>query len=170
MHTVREDTEESTKEEQPELFIDNITIENDGESNEQAYVEVKISSPSQKVKFKLDTWAQANTIPTDMLQAKFNNIALKPATHKLTKYRGGTLSVRGTCQLKCRYEKSSMLLDFHVIDTDAPPVLAMKTCRDLNLVKIAMAVSEEHETSSVKPSENMTNTSERYWTSSWREE
>lgn len=72
MHAVREDTEGSTEEEQPELFIDSITIENDGESNEQAYVEVKIGSPPQKVKFKLDTGAQANTIPTNMFQAKFN--------------------------------------------------------------------------------------------------
>lgn len=56
--------------------------------------------------------------------------------------------MRGTFQLKCRYKKNSTKLDFYVIDTNAPPVLAMKTCRDLNLIKIVMAVSEECKTSS----------------------
>lgn len=74
-----------------------------------------------------------------MFQAKFNYIALKPATHKLTEYWGGALSVSGTCRLKCKYKKSSMLLEFYVIDTNASPVLAMKK---------VMAVSEEHEASS----------------------
>ena len=39
------------------------------------------------------------------------------------------------------------MMNFYVIDTNAPPVMAMKTCRDLNLVKIVMAVSEEKDAS-----------------------
>lgn len=44
--------------------------------------------------------------------------------------------------MNCRHKNSTLLLDFHIMDTSAPPVLAMKACRDLNLVKIVMAVSE----------------------------
>lgn len=40
------------------------------------------------------------------------------------------------------------MLDFYVIDTNAPSVMAMKTCRDLNLVKIVMAVTEEEDAAS----------------------
>ena len=51
--------------------------------------------------------------------------------------------MRGMCQLRCLYRDIALMLDFYVIDTNAPPVMAMKTCRDLNVVKIVMAVSEE---------------------------
>lgn len=50
----------------------------------------------------------------------------------------------GKCKLKFRHKDRSLLLDFHIVDTNAPPVLAVKACRDLNLVKIVMAVNEEN--------------------------
>lgn len=149
VHAVRENTdtvEEDTDEEQTGLYIDSITIENEGKSNEQAYAEIKVGIPPQKVRFKVDTGAQANTIPVNIFQTLFQDVALKPATRRLTDYGGHPLNVDGKCKLQCRYKDSSLLLDFHIVDTSAPPVLAMKACRDLNLVKIVMAVNEEKET------------------------
>lgn len=114
-----------------------------GKSSEQAYADVELGSPPQKVRFKVDTGAQANTIPVNIFQTLFKDVMLTPVTRKLTDYGGHELSVDGKCKLKCRHKNSRLLLDFHIVDTSAPPVLAMKACRDLNLVKIVMAVSEK---------------------------
>lgn len=78
----------------------------------------------------------------------FRDVPLKPAAHRLTENGGGALSVRGTCQLRCRHRNKSLILDFYVIDTNAKPVMAMKTCRDLNLVKMGIPVSEEKDAAS----------------------
>ena len=145
VHTVKENTDahDEDDEEESGLYIDSITIENEGKSSEQAYADVELGSPPQKVRFKVDTGAQANTIPVNIFQTLFQDVALTPVTRKLTDYGGHALTVDGKCKLKCRHKNSTLLLDFHIVDTSAPPVLAMKACRDLNLVKIVMAVSED---------------------------
>lgn len=146
VHTVRENADAcEMDEEESGLYIDSITIENEGKSSEQAYADVELGSPPKKVRFKVDTGAQANTIPVNIFQTLFQDVALKPVTRKLTDYGGHALTVDGKCKLKCRHKNSTLLLDFHIVDTSAPPVLAMKACRDLNLVKIVMAVSEDRE-------------------------
>ncbi|CAI5681852.1 unnamed protein product [Oreochromis niloticus] len=146
VHTVRENIEvttEDTDEEQDCFYIDSITIENEGRHDEQAYADMQLGFPPQAVRFKVDTGAQANTIPANMFQTLFPHVALKPVTHKLTDYGGHSLSVEGKCQLKCKHKDKTRTLEFHVVNTSAPPVLAMKACRDLNLVRIVMAVTEE---------------------------
>ena len=66
-----EKTQEATE---TELYLDNIsietvsimyriTVEYNGKSNQQAYVEVGIGTPPQKLKFKIDNEAQATPFP-----------------------------------------------------------------------------------------------------------
>uniref|UniRef100_A0A3P9K9H2 Gypsy retrotransposon integrase-like protein 1 n=1 Tax=Oryzias latipes TaxID=8090 RepID=A0A3P9K9H2_ORYLA len=144
LHSVGESkNSHQSSDEETGLYIDSITIENEGQSNEQAYADLELGSPSRKVRFKVDTGAQANTIPANLFQTLFHNVMLRPANHRLTDYGGHSLNVDGTCKLRCKHKDQSLMLDFHVVDTNSPPVLAMKACRDLNLIKIVMTVIKE---------------------------
>lgn len=121
VHTVTETAfrheEDIDEEEESGLYIDSITIENEGKSSGQAYPNIELGSPPKKVRFKVDTGTQANAIPVNIFQTLFQDVALKPVICKLTDYVGYTLTVDGKCKLKCRYKNSTLLLDFHIVDT-----------------------------------------------------
>lgn len=120
-----------------EFFIDSVT--NTITSSEQAFAEVEIKEYGSPLKFKLDTGAQVNVIP----ERVFKNIATKMLhTHKkLTGYGGQPMSVKGTCQLHCKYKENAMPLDFFIVDTQSPPVLGLKACLDLDMIKLVLSVS-----------------------------
>lgn len=137
IHTMDEDTED----EQVELFIDGLTSENTGKCNEQAYAEIEIGT--QKVKFKIDTGAQTNAIPVQIFERLFRDTAIKPTTQKISGYGGEFLKVKGTCHLKCKYKNTSIVLEFYIVDTKAPPILGMRASLDLKLIKLILTVAEE---------------------------
>ncbi|KAI4900308.1 hypothetical protein NFI96_009493 [Prochilodus magdalenae] len=137
MHSVVEESYE----EQAELYIDGLTTENAGKDIEQAYAEIEVAT--HKIKFKIDTGAQTNAIPEHVFQKLFKGITLQPATQRLTAYGGEQLKVRGTCKLRCRYRDRTVTLEFHIVDTKAPPILGMRASLDLNLLKLILAVSAE---------------------------
>lgn len=56
-------------------------------------------------------------------------------------YGGQQLSVKGACQLHCKYKKNAMTLDFFIVDTQSPPVLGLKACLDLDMIKLVLSVS-----------------------------
>lgn len=130
-----------------ELYIDRLTTENAGKDIEQAYAEIKVAT--RNIKFKIDTGAQTNAIPEHMSRRLFKDIALQPATQRITAYGGEQLKVRGTCQLKCKHRDHSVTLEFYIVDTEAPPILGMRASLDLNLIKLILAVTKEDEAQSL---------------------
>ena len=121
------------------MFINGLTTEHTGESNEQAYTEIEIGA--QTVKFKIDTGAQINAIPEH--KRLFKGVTVKPATQKLTTYGEELLAVKGTCSLLCKHKDNSMMLKFYIVDTKAPPILGMRASLDLSLIKLILAVTGE---------------------------
>ncbi|KAL0968110.1 hypothetical protein UPYG_G00262530 [Umbra pygmaea] len=98
IHTMAENTEE----EQGEFYIDELTTENTGKGNEQAYANIEIGT--HKVKFKIDTGRKTNAIPVHIFRKLFKENPIKPATQRLTSYGGESLKVKGTCELRCRVQ------------------------------------------------------------------
>lgn len=69
--------------------------------------------------------------------------AIKPTTQKISGYGSEFLKVKGTCHLKCKYKNTSIVLEFYIVDTKAPPILGMRASLDLNLIKLILTVAEE---------------------------
>ena len=44
--------------------------------------------------------------------------------------------------MECQYKESYRELDFYVVDTDAPPVLSLKSCLGMKLIKLILAMEE----------------------------
>ena len=61
--------------------------------------------------------------------------------HKLYGYSGKPLDVLGKCTLPCSYKVTKLNLEFYV-KTTAPPVLSLRACTDLWLIKLVMSVTD----------------------------
>ncbi|XP_048241977.1 uncharacterized protein K02A2.6-like [Haliotis rufescens] len=124
-----------------ELFID--TVSDGNEHMDQAYTEVLVGHQKIPVHFKLDTGSKVNTLPASIFEAKSLKYPLKQANVKLQGYGGEYIKVKGQCNMKVYNRHSSMSLDFFIVETKAPLVLSLRTCLDLKLVKLILAVDSQ---------------------------
>ncbi|XP_031350539.1 uncharacterized protein K02A2.6-like [Photinus pyralis] len=99
----------------------------------------------KKIKFKIDTGAMANILPIHI----FMKIGLSPqlitecSSVILKSYSGDVLPVLGTIQLSCLTNNAeNYLIDFHVINDITEPLLGLKACAMLNLIKKVDQVNE----------------------------
>ena len=145
VHAVSDTDTASEQQGENELYIDTITKQHENTDKEQAFAELQIGKMRHKLKFKIDTGAQANVIPADTFHELFGNVVLGPQVSRLSGYGGHKLDVKGACKLTCKYKEKTVMLDFDVIDANAPPVLGMRACLDLNLVKIIHTVDAQPE-------------------------
>lgn len=140
VHTVSDTDTASEQQGENELYIDTITKQHENTDKERAFAELQIGKMGHKLQFKIDTGAQANVIPADTFHELFGNVVLGPRVSRLSGYGGHKLNVKGACKLTCKYKDKTVMLDLDVIEASAPPVLGMRACLDLNLVKIIHTV------------------------------
>ena len=57
-------------------------------------------------------------------------------------YGGHKLSNLGVCELECSHKGAIHNLQFHVVDVRAPPILGLKSCVDMKLVKLILSVDD----------------------------
>ena len=101
---------------------------------------VELTCNGTKMPFKIDTGAQANVLP----KSDFDKLSIhQPRTQStvtLRGYGGRELDTLGMCDLNCMYKDVDRNLQFHVVNEDAPAVLGLKSCVDMNLVKLILSV------------------------------
>lgn len=127
-------------EESDELYVDTVTDRRFAET-EQAFADIKVGKQGTELKFKLDTGAQVNVIPLREYDSLKDECKIQPTSRRLTGYGGEKLAVKGTCTLRCRYKERDMLLDFYIVDTQAPPVLGLQACLYMDLIKLVLSVT-----------------------------
>ena len=70
---------------------------------------------------------------------------LHEAKAKLTSYNGGSIEVQGKCIVRItkpdKPEKSYLLQCF-VVPIESPPIIGLKTCKRLNLIRRVMSVTQ----------------------------
>ena len=108
------------------------------------------------VQYKLDTGAQANILPRETYGRLSQRPALKKTQTKLLTYgSSSTLPVDGQCICQVAPEKGgARYLRFFVVPLAAEPLLGLKSCQDLGLIK-RLCTTEAPENSDVfKAAEN----------------
>ena len=127
-----EDSESLSTDSESNLLIDPIRI--DGLTNPSAWLST-LSTLQGNITLKLDTGAEANILPI----STYNKFPLKPPLHptntKLTAYGGTSLSPIGVCSLDCNVKGSQHNVDFFVLDVDSQPLLGLKDCEQMGLIK-----------------------------------
>ncbi|RXN11580.1 Retrovirus-related Pol poly from transposon [Labeo rohita] len=135
------------EEDPPEFFVDSVS-QKPGDT-EQAFADILLGVEETEVSFKLDTGAQVNVIPLHTFDRLKAQCKLLPTKHSLTGYGGQVLTVEGTCALPCRYKDRETLMNFYIVNTQAPPVLGLKACLDLDLIKLVLSVNALKEDKSI---------------------
>ena len=133
VHQIEVDTRLSDESED-DFFIDCI---DSPVGDKQAFYTLLIGPEQTPVRFKLDTGSQANILPKSIfetLPSHTNN--LTPSREKLSAYSGNTLNAIGCCKLACYHKGKSDMLLFHVVDTKSAPILGMRPCLDMGLIKL----------------------------------
>ena len=129
--------------EDDDFFIGSIEHE---QKQNTAFANIELTEGDQttKVRFKIDTGAQANIIPLKLFNRKINKPQLlEPSVHKLISYTGQHLKTTGKIKLHSRYRDREQDLVFHVVDTDSQPILGLQACIDLQLVKLLLSIEEK---------------------------
>ncbi|XP_053376974.1 uncharacterized protein K02A2.6-like [Mercenaria mercenaria] len=128
-----------------DIYIDTVISAVDKMCN-QAFVDIKTGPLGKQISFKIDTGAQVNILPHFALQQLGVKTALCSSVTKLTGYNGNPLVCLGSITLQCTHEPSAQTkyVEFHVVDTQSPPLFGFQTSIDFGLVKLAHAVTSNY--------------------------
>ena len=129
-------------EENTEFFVD--MVKRGENSQDTAFIKLKLANKC--VNFKLDTGAEVNVMPMKVFKT-FQQVELKPTEVRLTSYTGQQLDVAGQAEFECSHKGKQSKLKFVVVKTNAVPLLGFRSCQELNLIKVILAVD------TVKPEE-----------------
>ncbi|KAK2721931.1 hypothetical protein QYM36_002485 [Artemia franciscana] len=112
---------------------------------EKPFVAIRLTQYNTDIKFKIDTGAEVNVLPTaDFFNLKGASPRLTKTKDILTSYSGGQLKVVGTINLMLQYKKQRPQNHvFYVVETDKGPILSRQTSEKLNLIKFLMSISPE---------------------------
>ena len=136
---------ETAEDEEGEEFrieaIDSLSAE----APEKPFIAIRLTQYNTDIKFKIDTGAEVNVLPTaDFLNLKGASLQLTKTKDILTSYSGGHLKVVGTINLMLQYKKQHPQNHvFYVVETDKGPILSRQTSEKLNLIKFLMSISPE---------------------------
>ena len=132
---------ENEHESDHEFVIDCIQCDKDSPSGNQAFCTLSVGSKQKSVKFKLDTGSQVNILPKSVFESLGGCLeSLDSPNETLSAYDNNRLESLGRCHLRCvhqkdRYKKENTLA-FHVVDTRSPPILGIRPCLDMGLIKL----------------------------------
>ena len=95
-----------------------------------------------KTKFKIDSGSQVNIIPKKDYKLLKNKPGLKPTRILLTAYNGTSIQVLGKCAVQIPYKNNTYYIPIIVADTDASPILGLKTSADTHVIKRSLSISK----------------------------
>lgn len=129
--------------------------------NVLAEIQLKVNEKWTTVKCELDTGANTSLIGYNWLCKLFGipNPKLLPSPFKLQAFGGSEIPVLGQIKVPCKHKKKKYLLVLQVVGVDHRPLLSLKVCTTLKLVKFCNTVTVNPAPSSQSPKtkQNMLN-------------
>lgn len=103
-----------------------------------------IEIDNNKIPFKLDTGSEVNVLPIKIFsKLKLKNKKLSKCNITLRAYGGSQIRPVGTIELNACIRNSTSRELFVIVDNDTTPILGLKTCLKLNLIKRVYSVSQD---------------------------
>ena len=95
------------------------------------------------VTYTLDTGAQANILPQHIYYSLENRPMLHKTNTKLSAYDGESIPVKGKVVVRIEKGKNELFpVQFIVVPTKSNPIIGLKTCERLNLIKRVMLIND----------------------------
>ena len=117
-----------------ELYVASCAITKRSEKTENEWLE-NVLINEKCYRFKLDTGAQCNVLPTRLLVMIGNDEDLQPCQARIVTYNGSRIRAEGTIILKCKVKGKIYPIKFYIVNNNTQPILGLNTCVQLNLVK-----------------------------------
>lgn len=95
---------------------------------------------NKHIKLKLDTGAQVNVMPLHLYK-KLSRHPMMKSKARLVSYSGHPIETCGKTSLTITHKGKFYIVDFQIVNSDVTPVLGLKSCQELNLVKRIYAVN-----------------------------
>ena len=70
-----------------------------------------------------------------------NRLKLQPSMFRISAYNGINIPVEGCCTLCIAYCITSMPILFYVADNDSPPILGLKTSKNVDWIRSVIKIS-----------------------------
>ena len=137
--------------EDSEFFIEAVSCKNDSLDvntvTEDWNILLKVSN--RVINFKMDTGAQVNLLPVSEINKLRPRPKILSSSIKLSAYNGSDIKVMGKVNLKVKGAN----VEFIIVDERLKPILGLKACESLKLIKRIAAVNSEAPatTKKVKP-------------------
>ena len=96
---------------------------------------VNVNTNESNVQFKIDTGAQCNVLPKHIYNKLNKRPKLLPNDASLSAYSETELKVCGRCVLTLIHKEKVHKVLFYVVETNRAPLLGLKTCSRLNLIR-----------------------------------
>ena len=142
--TPKDDCGKDTADKIEELFVS--AIENEGETESdfsRSQWQLPLKTCGMYVTYTLDTGAQANILPQHIYYSSENRPRLRKTNIKLSTYNGESISVKGKVVVRMEKGKNkSFPVRFIVVPTKSNPIIGLKTCERLNLIKRVMLIND----------------------------
>ena len=94
-----------------------------------------VATTNGNITCKLDTGAEASVLPI----SAYNQLPVKPQLKStninLSAYGGSTITPIGTCLLQCQGKDQHHNVKFYVVTVDSQPILGLRDCEKLGLIK-----------------------------------
>ena len=135
--------EVNEQEENPPLFINNVTIGSTscGPSDAFPSAEFHLQGLDHTVTFKLDTGSAVNAIPESLIKQFKPAPSIRPSARVLQAYGGQSIPSLGTCIIICRIAGVQLALEFFIIARPVFPILGYKACVKFGVVSIPTIAS-----------------------------
>ena len=106
---------------------------------------IQLQVNNSPINFKIDTGAQVNVLSSQTIESLQKPVQMSPTNIKLTAYNGSPIDVIGKCVTNVTKQGKSYPVQFIVTSNDTIPILGLKTCTDMNLIKRIMNVTNHND-------------------------
>lgn len=95
----------------------------------------RIKMDKSSIAFKIDTGAEVDVLPLNVLQRIAPWIELQRTGVTLKAFSGEKIIPMGTCLLNCSFNGMFLKVKFVVVDLDVTPILGLRTCVRFDIVQ-----------------------------------
>lgn len=102
------------------------STESDGTVANATWIE-RLRIKGKNIAFKIDTGAQIDVIPLNLLRKLDQNIQMSRTNVGLKPFGGGRIEPLGMCSLVCKFNNVFSKVHFAVVDMDMTPILGLRS-------------------------------------------
>ena len=118
----------------PEADLDTSVNAIDDEQESSQWM-INLLTNHKNINYKIDTGAQVNVLPINLVKQMRPRPIIKDTSIKLTAYNGTDIPVQGKCIASIEHKGNTFHQLFIIVKSNTTPIIGLKSCEKLNLIQ-----------------------------------